>query len=70
MDKATWTNGKRRVTGYWEYHRHSDRFLIILDSRDRLTGRQRRMEIATERPEWGNWKLVRDEPQTAKEGGK
>ena len=58
--KATWKNGKRTVTGFWSYDWASDRFTVILDSRDRITGQQKQFLVAGSRPEWGNWRLVRD----------
>lgn len=57
---ATWTNGKRKLTGLWEYIWHSDSFLISLDSRDRITGEQRVFRVHGDTPEWGNWRLVRE----------
>ena len=59
MGKAAWTNGKRRVTGYWQYHWASDRFVITLDTRDRITGRPKVVIASGDAPEWGNWKLER-----------
>lgn len=59
MSRATWINGKRKQTGAWEYQRASDRFVIELDSRDWITGQKRRIVVAGETPEWGNWKLER-----------
>ena len=56
MREAVWRNGKRKVTGHWVYNRGSDTFLIILDSRDRITGQQRRFTVHGDTPEWGNWK--------------
>lgn len=57
--EATWVNGKRRMTGWWLYNRSTDRFYIRLNSRDRITGEDRRITTANDSPEWGNWKLVR-----------
>ncbi len=57
---GTWTNGKRTVTGRWIYVWASQRFVIWLDSRDRVTGANRRIVTANDTPEWGNWKLKRD----------
>ena len=56
MRKATWVNGKKRVSGSWEYHWPSDTFYIYLDSTDRITGQQREIEVKGDAPEWGNWK--------------
>jgi len=55
-----WTNGKQKVSGFWSYHWPSNRFVIELNSTDRLTGMRRRMTVAGDHPEWGNWKLVRE----------
>jgi hypothetical protein len=56
---CTWVNGKQQVTGSWRYHWPSDRFVIELNSKDRITGTRRRMVVAGDTPEWGNWKLQR-----------
>ena len=53
MHKAAWTNGKSAVSGWWEYHWPSDRFVIILDQRDRTTGaRQKTFTTCNDTPEW------------------
>jgi len=57
MKAATWVNGKRKITGRWEYFWAADRFVIELDSKDRITGEPRQIEVAGDRPEWGNWRL-------------
>lgn len=54
--EAVWVNGKRRVTGRWLYNRASDRFAIELDQRDRVTRCNKRLIVAGDAPEWGNWK--------------
>lgn len=60
MRDGVWTNGKRRLTGRWEYNRASDTFIILLNGRDRITGEHRRLTLrGEETPEWGNWKLER-----------
>lgn len=60
MRQATWSNGKRRLTGSYDYIWASDTFVIELDSRDRLTGRRRRFSVVGgDHPEWGRWKLER-----------
>jgi hypothetical protein len=56
--EATWTNGKRRITGWYIYHWPSDRFHITLDYRDRITGQSPSIITTRDKPEWGNWKLV------------
>lgn len=58
MNTAEWTNGKRLVRGWWSYYWPADRFDIVLDSRDRITGERRRISVNNDRPEWGNWKLI------------
>jgi hypothetical protein len=60
MKEAVWTNGKRRVTGRWEYLWQSDRFRIELDQRDSTTGQPKRFTVTGESPEWGNWR--REQP--------
>ena len=59
--KAVWVNGKKRVTGVWLYNWSSDTFWIMLDSRDRITGRKRAFLVDGEKPEWGNWKRLVEE---------
>lgn len=58
--KATWTNGKREITGRHSYYRPSDRFDIVLDSVDPITGRQRELSVHGDTPEWGRWELKRE----------
>ena len=55
--KVTWKNGKRKVTGTWEYNWASDSFTIRLDSIDRITGKRKTIVVTGDKPEWGNWKL-------------
>lgn len=57
--QASWVNGKRRITGSWWYAWGADRFHIRLDSRDRITGTDRRLTVSGDTPEWGNWTLER-----------
>lgn len=57
--EATWENGKRTVTGTWDYNWAGDFFNISLNSRDRVTGSARQFRVWGDAPEWGNWKLVR-----------
>lgn len=59
--EATWTNGKQTVKGHWTYYRPSDKFFIELNSTDRVTGLKRKIESYRDEPEWGNWKLVRED---------
>lgn len=56
-DRATWTNGKHKVSGLWRYIWSSDVFVIDLDTKDRITGVGKRVVVRGERPEWGNWKM-------------
>jgi hypothetical protein len=55
--KASWTNGKKELTGSWRYNWSADSFTISLDSRDRITGEYRSFIVNGDKPEWGNWKL-------------
>lgn len=57
MKPAIWTDGVRELTGRWRYNWASNRFLIVLDSKDRITGDHRRLVVAGDKPEWGKWKL-------------
>jgi hypothetical protein len=60
MKKGSWRNGKRVITGWWNYHWASDAFVIILDQKDRITGDNKRILVKGETPEWGNWSFVRE----------
>ncbi len=61
MEKATWVNGKKKVTGYWTYIWASDRFFISLNSKDGITGIRREFVVSGDPPEWGNWKRVKEQ---------
>jgi hypothetical protein len=54
--RATWVKADQRMTGHWEYQWSSDRFLIVLDERDPITGQERRFTTGNDVPEWGDWK--------------
>lgn len=58
---GVWRNrrGKKELTGTWWYLRN-DRFRVLLDSRDRVTGENRELIVVGDRPEWGNWELTTD----------
>ena len=62
MPKAKWQNTKTKkiITGSWEYYRPSDIFTIWLDSVDKITGLRRRLTTRNDKPEWGNWKLLKE----------
>lgn len=55
--RGTWVNGKKKVTGYWQYNRNADRFYIELDQIDSITGEHKNLTVYGDTPEWGNWKL-------------
>lgn len=58
--EGVWKRGKQTVKGVWRYVWASDRFVIELDSTDRITGQRREIVVyGGETPEWGNWKLQR-----------
>jgi hypothetical protein len=58
--KATWTNGKSKKRGWWIYNYNSDRFKIILDSKDPITGQDRVILVSGDVPEWGKWVRIKD----------
>ena len=60
MTKASWIKGKKRMTGYWKYQWASARFIIVLDSKDPVTGRQRELITAADKPEFNGWKLAEE----------
>ena len=62
---ATWVNGKRTIHGSYEYDWGSDRFYVRLAQTDRITGEKKSMVLAGDRPEWGNWRLVRPSSEEA-----
>jgi hypothetical protein len=55
--EAIWINGKKKIKGRWIYNWCADKFCIILDSKDPITGQNRRIETYNDVPEWGKWKL-------------
>jgi len=61
MTKAKWINGKKTLTGQWSYNWASDSFYISLNSKDRITGENRSFRVTGDKPEWGNWKLVKEQ---------
>jgi hypothetical protein len=66
VNAATWTDGKKVVTGHWQYNWASDSFTIFLDSTDRITGRKRVIRTTGDTPEWGRFK--RQQPTQRAEG--
>ncbi len=60
MKTGTWTDGKRTESGRWDYCWGGDYFVVILDSRDPVTGMPRQFRVYDDHPEWGNFKLVRE----------
>lgn len=59
--RGVWRNGNQTVTGEWCYNWAADNFTIWLDSVDEITGRRREITTSLDTPEWGKWKLVREE---------
>jgi len=57
--KGVWSKGAKKLTGHWEYNWPADRFDVVLDSRDRVTGETRRFSVYGETPEWNGWELER-----------
>lgn len=60
--RAIWVNGKKKVSGHWNYLWSADKFIIQLDSIDRTTKRPRVFTVTGDTPEWGNWKRIPIEP--------
>jgi hypothetical protein len=48
-----WTNGKKTISGWYIYNWGSDRFVTQVN-------RGKRRIVYGDRPEWGNWKLVKE----------
>ena len=65
MKKGRWRNGDQVIDGHWQYNWASDTFSIRLDSRDPITGLTRSFTVYGDEPEWGNWKLERDDAASA-----
>lgn len=59
-NEATWVNGKKKLKGRWYYSWGPNKFWISLDSKDPITGEFRRFDVYGDSPEWGKWKLVRE----------
>jgi hypothetical protein len=66
--KAVWQKGDVTVTGKWYYHWAADRFHIILDKEDEITGQRPEIWTTNDHPEFNGFKLVREEekPRTKK----
>lgn len=59
MKAAIWTNGKKTVSGFWEYYPPSDIFIIKLNTRERISGLPIKFTTSNDTPEWGKWELKR-----------
>ena len=57
--RATWTNGRSIKYGHWIYNWNARKFIILLDSYDNVTGRQRQVEVFGDIPEWGSWEITK-----------
>lgn len=64
--QATWTNGRRRVTGKWCWVWHLQEFQIRLDARDPITGQIREFSVKGDEPEWGRYRLVESNKEKVK----
>lgn len=55
---GTWKHPKRKrkLTGEWKYV-GGDKFIIFLDKKDSITGRDKVVEAYGDKPEWDDWKL-------------
>lgn len=57
MREGVWKSGEKTIKGYWAYC-GNDRFHILLNSKDKITGLQHSFDVVGESPEWGNWLRV------------
>lgn len=60
--QAVWTNGKRKITGCWEYSGILDKYDIWLEATDPATGERLHhiVEGSSETgPEWNGGKIVK-----------
>lgn len=62
MKTGKWSNGKRTLSGWWEYNWQSDSFLIILEKTRGHS--ERRFRTYNDSPEWGKYKLKEDSYET------
>ncbi len=60
---AVWTNGKRKVTGVWEYSGILDKYDIWLDAKIGDSDSHIIVDGAKEKPEWKGWWLVVPPPE-------
>lgn len=57
--RGTWVRGKQRLSGLWVWT--GSRFIISLDSVDHISRMRRRFFVYGDTPEWGGFKLEREE---------
>ena len=65
---AIWTNGKKRVSGVWEYSTIIDKYDIWLDIDDPHTGNRVHHIVegySETGPEWKGWKIIKPEVENA-----
>lgn len=60
IHEAKWKNYETGdiLEGRWTYNWAADRFTILLDSFDEITGIRRKLIVSGEKPQWGKWRLV------------
>ena len=59
MKSATWVKGNQSITGKWEYYRPSEHFIIVLDSKDPVTGLFRKFVVYGDKPEFNGWRILK-----------
>jgi hypothetical protein len=61
MKRGVWKKGKKLLRGWYSYNWGADRFCIVLERRDPVTGQERRILVGGDEPEWNGWKLLEKE---------
>lgn len=63
MRRAAWTNGKRTITGHYEWIWSAQRFRIELDKGARVSAGRVIVTAGSQddKPEWGQWRLIQQQ---------
>lgn len=58
IKQASWKKGKKIITGIWRWNWASQRFIIQLDKKCKISGNTIIIETSGEHPNFNGWKLV------------
>lgn len=61
VHKATWTKGKKTITGRYQWSWAYQVFYVSLDKKCSITGRMIDLTVSGESPEFNGWKLKDDQ---------